>query len=107
MIYFSKNVVSEIILVILDCCDNFLFSISKTISFLFLAIVTILLPSPLASENAFADDGNHKKGENKKDKGDKNDKNPFKAIWITITKLAQIDALKLNSDSQGPSFMFV
>lgn len=107
MIYFSRNVISEISLVILDCCDNFLFSISKTISFLFLAIVTVLLASPLASENAFADDDNHKKGENKKDKSDKNDKNPFKAIWIAITDIVQIDALKLNSDSQGPNFMFV
>jgi len=102
MIYFSKNVIFDLILVILDCYDNFIFSISKTNTFLFLSIVTILLASSLASGNAFADDDNHKKGKDKKDKDAKNDKNPFKTLWIAITELVQIDALKLNPDSQDP-----
>lgn len=76
---------------------------NKTHLFLFLAIATILLASPLASGNAFADDDNHKKGKDKKDKDNKNDRNPFKSIWIAIIGLqAQIDALKSNAGSQGP-----
>jgi len=64
---------------------------SKTNLFLFLAIATTLLASPLTSGNAFADDD-----KNKKSKDDKNDKNPFKALWDAITGLqAQIDAISL------------
>ncbi len=79
---------------------------NKTPLFLFLAIATILLASPLASGTAFADDDNHKKDKDKKDKKDKDDKNDshlFKSIWIAIIGLqAQIDALKSNAGSQGP-----
>ena len=78
---------------------DFVFSMTtKTNLFLFLAIATILLASPLASGNAFADDD-----KNKKSKDDKNDLNPFKALLDSIAGLqTQIDALKLKPGSQGP-----
>lgn len=93
---------TELSLVILNCYDNFVFSMTnKTNLFLFAAIATILLANPLASGNAFADDDKDKK--DKKNKDDKKYKNPFKALWDAIAGLqAQIDALKLKSGSQGP-----
>ena len=76
---------------------------SKTNLFLFLAIATILLASPLASGNVFADDDKDKKGKDKKDKDEKKHKHPFQALWDAIAGLqTQIDALKLKSSSQGP-----
>lgn len=76
---------------------------SKTNLFLFLAIATILLASPLASGNVFADDDKDKKGKDKKDKDEKKHKHPFQALWDAIAGLqTQIDALKLKSGSQGP-----
>ena len=88
----------------LNCYDNFIFSMtSKTNLFLFLAITTILLASPLASGNVFADDDKDKKGKDKKDKDEKKYKHPFQALWDAIAGLqTQIDALKLKSGSQGP-----
>ena len=76
---------------------------SKTNLFLFLAIATILLASPLASGNVFADDDKDKKDKDKKDKDEKKYKHPFQALWDAIAGLqTQIDALKLKSGSQGP-----
>ena len=76
---------------------------SKTNLFLFLAMATILLASPLASGNVFADDDKDKKGKDKKDKDEKKYKHPFQALWDAIAGLqTQIDALKLKSGSQGP-----
>ncbi|MEK6981161.1 MAG: collagen-like protein [Thermoproteota archaeon] len=76
---------------------------SKTNLFLFLAMATILLASPLASGNVFADDDKDKKGKDKKDKNEKKYKHPFQALWDAIAGLqTQIDALKLKSGSQGP-----
>ena len=81
---------------------------SKTNLFLFLAIATILLASPLASGNVFADDdkdnkGKNKKDKDKKDKDEKKYKHPFQALWDAIAGLqTQIDALTLKSGSQGP-----
>lgn len=88
----------------LNCYDNFIFSMtSKTNLFLFLAITTILLASPLASGNVFADDDKDKKGKDKKVKDEKKYKHPFQALWDAIAGLqTQIDALKLKSGSQGP-----
>ena len=88
----------------LNYYDNFIFSMtSKTNLFLFLAIATILLASPLASGNVFADDDKDKKGKDKKDKDEKKYKHPFQALWDAIAGLqTQIDALKLKSGSQGP-----
>ncbi|MGI0056512.1 MAG: hypothetical protein ACREAK_03965 [Nitrosarchaeum sp.] len=67
--------------------------------FLFLAIATILIASPLASGNAFADDD-----KNKKSKDDKNDLNPFKPLWDAIAGLqGQIDNISLTPGPQGPT----
>ena len=88
----------------LNYYNNFIFSMtSKTNLFLFLAIATILLASPLASGNVFADDDKDKKGKDKKVKDEKKYKHPFQALWDAIAGLqTQIDALKLKSGSQGP-----
>ena len=88
----------------LNCYDIFIFSMtSKTNLFLFLAIATILLASPLVSGNVFADDDKDKKGKDKKDKDEKKYKHPFQTLWDAIAGLqTQIDALKLKSGSQGP-----
>jgi hypothetical protein len=68
--------------------------IIKTNLFLFLAIATILLSSSLASGNAFAAD--------KDKKDDKNDSNPFKALWDAIAGLQnQINHIQLTPGPPG------
>ena len=63
---------------------------NKTSLFLILTIASILLTSPLAMDDVFADKDDDK---NKKDKDDKNDNNPFKALWDAIAELqAQSDS---------------
>jgi len=57
----------------------------------------ILIASPLATGSVFAAD-------DKKDKDEKNDNNPFKALWDAIANLqAQIDAISSTPGPQGPA----
>jgi len=60
---------------------------NKTSLFLFLAIATILITSPLVSGSVFADKNEDKNKEHKDNKKDKNDNNPFQTLYDAIATL--------------------